>query len=133
MDIQKQKEERFRYNMELDELTITILSDVGLNAKDLNGQIIPREVFINNQKYEQMKPKILELKKLLSSSALTALHSNAKDKQRFPLLNLIRQILWTYNYEMKPIRKSDGYTKEGVKKYKRFFQIMKHVKPVSTL
>ena len=25
---------------------------------------------------------------------------------------------------MKPIRKSDGYTPEGVKKYKRFFQIV---------
>jgi hypothetical protein len=133
MDIQKPKEEKFRYSMELNDLTITILSDVGINVKDLNGQIIPREVFINNQKYEQMKPKILELKKLLSSSALTALHSNATDKQRFPLLNLIRQILRTYNYDMKPIRKSDGYTKEGVKKYKRFFQIIKLVKPGSTL
>jgi hypothetical protein len=26
---------------------------------------------------------------------------------------------------MEPIRKSDGYTLEGVKKYKRFFQIKK--------
>jgi hypothetical protein len=25
---------------------------------------------------------------------------------------------------MKPIRKSDGYTPEGVKKYKRFFEIV---------
>ena len=27
---------------------------------------------------------------------------------------------------MEPIRKSDGYTLEGVKKYKRFFQIKKN-------
>jgi hypothetical protein len=26
---------------------------------------------------------------------------------------------------MEPVRKSDGYTKEGVKKYKRYFQIRK--------
>ena len=29
---------------------------------------------------------------------------------------------------MKPHRKSDGYTKEGVKKYKRFFLIVKEKK-----
>ena len=28
---------------------------------------------------------------------------------------------------MEPIRKSDGYTLEGIKKYKRFFQIKKNV------
>ena len=28
-------------------------------------------------------------------------------------------------YEMKPIRKSDGYTKDGKKKYIRFFLIQK--------
>jgi hypothetical protein len=27
---------------------------------------------------------------------------------------------------MKPIRKADGYTLEGVKKYKRYFQIYKN-------
>jgi len=27
---------------------------------------------------------------------------------------------------MEPIRKSDGYTLEGIKKYKRFFQIKKN-------
>jgi hypothetical protein len=29
---------------------------------------------------------------------------------------------------MEPIRKSDGYTLEGVKKYKRFFEIKKIIK-----
>jgi hypothetical protein len=28
---------------------------------------------------------------------------------------------------MEPIRKSDGYTLEGVKKYKRYFQIKKQL------
>ena len=34
---------------------------------------------------------------------------------------------------MEPIRKSDGYTLEGVKKYKRFFQIKKKSVVSSTL
>tara|TARA_Y100000816_G_C25910975_1_gene475105 strand:- start:558 stop:713 length:156 start_codon:yes stop_codon:yes gene_type:complete len=32
---------------------------------------------------------------------------------------------------MKPIRKSDGYTKDGVKKYKRFFLICKSAQKAS--
>ena len=56
---------------------------------------------------------------------MTGLQRNADKNQKWPLLNLIRQILNTYNYDMEPIRKSDGYTLEGVKKYKRFFQIKK--------
>jgi hypothetical protein len=53
------------------------------------------------------------------------LQQNASKEQKWPLLNLIRQILNVYGYEMEPVRKSDGYTKEGVKKYKRYFQIRK--------
>ena len=54
---------------------------------------------------------------------MTSLHKNANKNQRWPLLNLVRQILNTYCYKMEPIRKSDGYTLEGVKKYKRYFKI----------
>ena len=56
---------------------------------------------------------------------MTSLQKNAEKEQKWPLLNLVRQILNIYNYQMTPIRKSDGYTLEGVKKYKRFFQITK--------
>ena len=66
-----------------------------------------------------------ELKKKLSSSFLTSLHKEAKIKQKWPLLNLVRQILHVYKYKMDPIRKADGYTKDGVKKYKRYFLIRK--------
>jgi hypothetical protein len=57
---------------------------------------------------------------------LTSLQKNADKSQKWPLLNLIRQILSVYGYKMKPIRKADGYTLEGVKKYKRYFQIYKN-------
>ena len=54
---------------------------------------------------------------------MTSLQKNADKSQKWPLLNFVRQILNTYGYKMEPIRKSDGYTLEGVKKYKRYFQI----------
>ena len=110
----------------IDKVSHYILQEIGLvfeTADQLNGHFIPRELFINNDKYLQIKEKILELKNVFSSSFLTCLHSNAGNKQRFPLLNLIRQILNKYHYKMVPIRKSNGYTKDGIKLYKRFFII----------
>ena len=112
----------------IDKVSHYILQEIGLvfeTADQLNGQFIPRELFINNDKYLQIKEKILELKNVFSSSFLTCLHSNAVNKQRFPLLNLIRQILSAYHYKMVPIRKSNGYTKDGIKLYKRYFSISK--------
>ena len=93
---------------------------------DLQGQLIPREFLLSEKLYELVKGDIPNLKKKLSSSSLTALHKNAKQEQKWPLLNLVRQILKTYNFNMKPIRKADGYTKDGKKKYRRLFLIQKY-------
>lgn len=93
--------------------------------KDLHGVSIPREVLLSDNKYDEVKKLIPDLKQNYSSSLMTSLHKNADKTQRWPLLNLVRQILNTYRYKMEPIRKSDGYTLEGVKKYKRYFEIKK--------
>ena len=97
----------------------------------LDGLLIPREIMLSEKIYEAVKDKIPELKKKLSSSSLTSLHKNAKQAQKWPLLNLVRQILKTFNYNMKPIRKADGYTKDRKKKYKRLFIIEKLISNVS--
>ncbi len=106
----------------------TILFLIGLNFEilnDLDGLLIPREQLLDDKKYDEIKKYIPELKKSLNSSFMTSLQKNADKIQKWPLLNLVRQILLFYNYKMEPIRKSDGYTLEGVKKYKRFFKIKK--------
>jgi len=100
---------------------------------ELNGQIIPREQLLSDAKYDEIKLLIPGLKKKYSSSLMTSLQKNADILQKWPLLNFVRQILNTYGYTMEPIRKSDGYTLEGVKKYKRFFQIKKKPQPSSSI
>ena len=92
----------------------------------LDGMEIPRDILLSEKTYDLVKPKIEEMKKLgLSSSSLTCLQKNAKEKQKNPLLNLVRQVLKANNYYMIPQRKADGSTATGKKKYKRFFRLKK--------
>ena len=120
----------------MDEDSKKILIIVGIQFEiltELEGVFIPREQLLSDAKYIEIKNMIPDLKKSFSSSFMTSLQKNASKSQKWPLLNLVRQILSIYNYQMEPIRKSDGYTLEGVKKYKRFFQIKKKSLVSSTL
>jgi len=91
----------------------------------LDGMSIPRDILLSEQLYDKVRPDIEKIKKYYSSGSLTSLQKNAKENQKWPLLNLVRQILKTNNYLMEPVRKSNGYTKEGKKKYLRFFKLKK--------
>ena len=110
------------------EIIIHFLNRCGIVITDinqLNGMLIPREVLLSMNTYEKIKPEIEKIRKIFSSSSLTCLHQKAVEHQKWPLLNLVRQILRACQYQMDPVRKSDGYAKDGKKKYKRFFQIKK--------
>lgn len=112
----------------MDDEIKSIFKIVGLEINDfneLNGLTISREILLSDDKYDETKYIIPDLKKKFSSSFMTSLQKNAEKSQKWPLLNLIRQILHVYGYNMEPIRKADGYTLEGVKKYKRYFLIHK--------
>lgn len=110
---------------------VDILNEVGFNVNyklnELDGHLFERDLLLNNNKYNNIQNKLPQLKNELSSSCLTFLHNNALSKQKWPLINMVRQILGHYNYDMFPIRKSDGYTKDGIKKYKRFFLIKRKI------
>jgi hypothetical protein len=112
----------------MDDKIKNIFKNIGFEFNEVNelhGQIIPREQLLSDTKYDEIKLLIPELKNKYSSSFMTSLQKNADLLQKWPLLNFVRQILNTYGYKMEPIRKADGYTLDGVKKYKRYFQIMK--------
>ena len=112
----------------LDEYSKKILIATGIiiNSQEYPDEmLILRDSLLSDNIYKSIENDIIELRKVLSSSSLTSLQKGADKSQRWPLLNLVRQILNVYGYKMNPIRKSDGYTTEGVKKFKRFFQVLK--------
>ena len=115
----------------MDEETRNILKMIGVefdSSNEIQEQMIPREILLSDFKYDSIKLYIPDLKKNYSSSFMTSLQKNADKSQKWPLLNLTRQLLSIYGYKMEPIRKADGYTLEGIKKYKRFFLITKKEK-----
>ena len=106
--------------------TFLLKCKIAMNTfDDLDGMLIPREIFLNGELYNSVKEDISILKQVFTSSALTSLQSNAEENQKWPLLNLVRQILRSCHYKMTPKRVSAGYTKDGKKIYKRMFIIEK--------
>ena len=111
----------------IDEISkrILIASGIIINSHEHPDEIlILRDSLLNNKIYTSIELDIIELRKTLSSSSLTSLQKSADKNQKWPLLNLVRQILNVYGYKMIPIRKSDGYTADGIKKFKRYFQVV---------
>ena len=91
----------------------------------INGMIIPREILLRKEKYLELEEEINKIKKKFSSSRLTALQKTAKTNQKWPLLNLVRQLLKASNIKMVPKRKSNGYDETGKKLFKRYFILEK--------
>jgi hypothetical protein len=95
------------------------------NIEDLEGLLICRDVLLHDQTYLNVLDDIPMIKKYFSSSSMTCLQETAYISQKWPLLNLVRQILKANNFVMTPIRKSAGYDKDKKKIFKRYFKIEK--------
>ena len=112
------------------QLTKDFLKKIGINInsiEEIDGITITRDGLLDKEKYNSIKELIPRLKKVFSSSFLTSLQKTATDQQRWPLINLLRQILSQSGYTMTPIRKSDGRDSDGKKKYKRYFIIKRKI------
>ena len=113
-----------------EEVLIKFFKQIGIELEstdNLEGILITRETLLMDEKYDNIKKEeiISDLKKIFSSTFLTSLQKTAEKNQRWPLLNLTRQILTQLGYNMVPHRKSDGKDATGKKKYKRFFIVQK--------
>ena len=105
-----------------------IFRQCGISFDDdayIKEQIVERDVLLSKQVYQTLKPYIQKIKRQLSSSSLSCLQINAQSVQQWPLLNLVRQLLRVYKNMFVPVRKSNGYDRNGKKKYKRSFLIKK--------
>ena len=98
--------------------------NISCTYEQLEGYIIERNLLVNNSLYKKLYEEIPKIKNILSSSKYNSVHSVAEEKQKWPLINLLRQLLKQYNFTLTPKRISDGYDKDGKKKYKRLFLIM---------
>ena len=117
--------------MDISDLNIlNILKRCKIDAcgNDINGLLIERNSLLSSDIYDKLQKEIDILKTKYSSSSLTSLQSTAKKEQKWPLLNLVRQLLRLQNYRMEPIRKADGYTLDKKKKYKRYFKVILNTK-----
>ena len=94
--------------------------------EEIEGLIIERTILLNNELYKKLYEEIPKIKTILSSSKYNSVHSAAEEKQKWPLINLLRQLLKQYNFILTPKRVSDGYDQDGKKKYKRLFIINKN-------
>lgn len=99
--------------------------NIKCSYEELEGYMIERSLLVNNSLYKKLYEEIPKIKNILSSSKYNSVHSVAEEKQKWPLINLLRQLLKQYNFMLSPKRISDGYDKDGKKKYKRFFIIYK--------
>lgn len=110
----------------VDDIIFLILKKLGITISKIDnlvGTVIYRDILLNDSIYNDVKQYIPKLKLALKTTFFTSTQKNASLKQNWPLLNLIRQILRIYDMRLEPKRIADGYTKDGVKKYKRLFEI----------
>jgi len=90
-----------------------------------DGLLIERDMLISKEKYEKLKPHIVDLKKIFSSKCMTSMHSCAEYNQRWPCLNLVRQVLKRMGYDIVPERRCAGRDEDGKKIFERFFKLHK--------
>ena len=90
-----------------------------------DGLVIERDMLVSKEKYEALKPHIVELKKIFSSKCMTSMHACAEFNQRWPCLNLVRQVLKRMGYDIEPERRCAGRDQDGKKIFERFFKLHK--------
>jgi hypothetical protein len=87
----------------------------------LHNKEFDRKIFLEAYASDYME-FIPKLKQYFRSAKLDSLHANSIEKQKFPVINIFRQMLRCCNIHMKPKVVSLGYCKAtGKKRYKRKF------------
>ena len=92
--------------------------------EDILNIILRQDTLKDRNLIEELYRKAPNLKSFYNSSKLTCLHKNSLDKQKFPAVNMYRQLLKCNNLRMEPYVVSKGYNKHSGKKIvERFYRI----------
>ena len=117
----------------LEEIVLRVLRAAGVAAPsfaEIDGLTIPRGILVRPGAYTEAAGIVPELKAHFSSTHMTCLQDEAPGAQRWPLLNLVRQVLRAAGFTMEPRRLSDGYGPDRRKRYRRVFDVRQAPKQV---
>ena len=93
---------------------------------DLFGLLIERDLLLRVDIEQKLATLISSLKGKYKTSKLTCLHKNRDNKQKYPGINLVRQIFRCNGYHLKPVVYCRGYCKHNGKKIvERNFKIVR--------
>ena len=96
-----------------------------IERNDISLIILKQDSLKNNKLIVELNEKIPNLKTFYNSSKLTCLHKNSLAKQKFPAVNMFRQILKCNNFKMEPFIISKGYDKfTGKKIVERMYKLI---------
>lgn len=97
-----------------------------IECKEELFDLLISQIYLRSDEFKyKLNTLIPKLKKKYNSHKLTCLHKNSLDKQQFPSINLIRQILKCNKLKLKPKIICKGYCKITNKKiFERNFIIV---------
>ena len=107
------------------ELLVSLLKVINIDATErelLNGISLERDILLKEDVIKKYYNMIKRLKTKYTSDMLTCLHMNSVLKQKFPAINMLRQILKCNNFKLKPVVVTLGYC-NNIKMVKRYFKI----------
>ena len=98
------------------------------DVSELTNLTIQRDILLHKNTKQKFLDLIPEFKLVYKSSYLNCLHDNSIYKQKFPAINIMRQVLKCNYLSLTPKIVSNGYEKvTGKKKVSRIFTIEKEM------
>jgi len=115
-------------SMEIIKEIFSIINYTIDTKEDLFKLLICQKYLRSDEFKYKLNELIPKLKENYKSCKLTCLHKNSLDKQKFPSINMIRQILKCNNLFLKPHVICKGYYKNTNKKiFERYYVIREEV------
>jgi len=115
---------------EREQTIVQFINSVGITCdklSSLENTIIDRDILLDDSRYSNARTHLPQLKLIFSSSSMTALQEPATSTQKWPLLNLVRQVLKACGFVLTPSRICEGYDKDKKKKFRRIFTLTRNV------